>query len=211
MNWKKKLLKNLRLYVVIDKAAIKNNPASIVAAKIKTVPCVIQLRDKGSNKKDILKEALKLKKILSKTKTIFIINDYLDIAKIACCDGIHLGQDDASIEVARKVLGKNKIIGISCHNIKQAKEAQTKGADYIGIGPIFATPTKPEYKAIGLGILEKIKKEIKIPAFAIGGINKSNIKQIIGKGISRAAMVRQICRAQDIKKSALYFNRLLNN
>ncbi len=211
MNWKKKLLKNLRLYVIIDKAAIKNNPASIIATKIKTVPCVIQLRDKSSNKKDILRETLKLKKILSKTKTIFIINDYLDIAKIACCDGIHLGQEDASIEVARKVLGKNKIIGISCHNIKQAKEAQRKGADYIGIGPIFATPTKPGYKAIGLGILEKIKKEIKIPAFAIGGINKSNIKQIIGKGISRAAMVREICRVKDIKKSALYFNRLLNN
>jgi thiamine-phosphate pyrophosphorylase len=153
---------------------------------------IIQYRDKESKKEDILKNAFLLQKSLLNTKCVFIINDYLDVAKIVNSDGIHLGQDDVSIEIARKVLGRDKIIGISCHNLKQAFAAQKRGADYIAIGPVFATSLKPEYKPIGLNLIKELKAKIKIPFFAVGGINQSNINEVRAFGAERVAVCRAI-------------------
>src|SRR3989338_8695577 len=160
MESRKKRLKKSRLYLILDKKTIARGSPAVVAGKIKNTGIdIIQLRDKSGDKAQILKESSLLQKSLLKTKTLFIINDYLDIAKIAHSDGVHLGQCDTSIEIARKILGKDKIIGVSCHNLKQALNAQKRGADYIGIGPIFKTPTKPEYKAIGLRVIKQLKNK----------------------------------------------------
>lgn len=207
MNWKRKLLKECRLYVIVDKKVCGRRPMSNIVSK--SGAGIIQLRDKLSKKESILKEAYKLRKLLTGSKTIFIINDYIDIAKIVDSDGIHLGQNDLPLDSARQLLGKNKIIGVSCHNLKQAIEAQKDGADYISIGPIFSTPTKPEYKAVGLDLLRKVKKAVHIPYFVIGGINENNINDIKSLGAKRVAVSRAICRAKDIQSTTKKLSQIL--
>lgn len=198
MRSKKKLLKKSRLYAVVDKKISGKRALSIVQ-KIKDLGIdIIQFRDKLSDKETILRDAGCLRKLLINTKNIFIINDYLDIAKLIDCDGVHLGEDDLPIEIARGLLGPDKIIGISCHNLKQALNAQSEGADYISIGPVFATSLKPEYKPLGLDLIKEISKKIKIPLFAIGGINENNINKVLSSGVKRVAICRAICKAKDI-------------
>ena len=211
MNLKKKLLKESRLYVIVDKKVSGARPIFNIVSKIKDLGAdIIQLRDKESKKESILKEAYRLRKLLTNTRTLFIINDCIDIAKLVDSDGIHLGQNDLPLETARQLLGKDKIIGISCHNLNQAIEAQRNGADYISIGPVFSTPTKPEYKAVGLDLIRKVKKAVHIPFFIIGGINENNINDILSLGIKRAAICRAICRAKDIPFAIKKFSNILN-
>ncbi|MDP2923580.1 MAG: thiamine phosphate synthase [Candidatus Omnitrophota bacterium] len=213
MKQKKKLLKKSRLYVVIDKGVLRNRDLSNAVIKTRdTGAQIIQLRDKEQKKELILQNAYLLHKLLSKDNVIYIINDHLDIAKIVDSDGIHLGQNDIPIEIARRVLGKDKIIGISCHSLKQAQIAQKKGADYIGIGPIFPTPTKPENrKTINLKIIKILKKKIKIPFFVIGGINKNNIKLVTSRGVKRIAIASAILESKDISQATSYFSKILNS
>ena len=131
MKLRKKLLEESRLYIIVDKEACGRRSLIDTALKLKGPYCVIaQLRDKRSDKRSILRDALRLRNLFLNTKTIFIINDYLDIAKIADADGIHLGQGDSSIETARKILGDDKIIGISCHSLKEALEASKNVAHF---------------------------------------------------------------------------------
>ncbi len=196
---KRKLLKKSRLYAILDKQIAVNRPILKIAKQI--VNCgvdIIQLRDKVSKKEEIIRESLGLRKLLLNSKALFIINDYLEIAKMVDSDGIHIGQEDLSIKLARKILGKDKIIGISCHSLKQAIKAQKEGADYISIGPVFPTPVKPEYKPVGLELINKIKARIKIPFFAIGHINQFNIDNVISMGARRVAVCRAIIEARDI-------------
>jgi len=174
---------------------------------------LIQLRDKVSDKADLLNYAFKLKKSLgSSSKALFIINDYLDLAIASQADGVHLGQGDLSLSKARKLLGKDKIIGVSCHSLAQALKAQKGGADYIGIGPIYSTATKPEYKAIGLEVLRKLKGKIKIPYYAIGGIDKTKIARIVEAGATRIAVCRAILKADNPDRAAnQLFTEIKNN
>lgn len=210
MNSRKKLLRKSRLYLILDKKTFADMPFPVLVNKTcRAGVNIIQFRDKESKKEEILRDALLLHKLLLGRKALFIINDYLDIAKIVDSDGVHLGQDDTSIELARRILGKDKIIGISCHNLKQALQAQKKGADYIGFGPIFSTPTKPEYGKIGLDSIGCLKKKIRIPIFAIGGINKDNLAGVISAGVRRAAICRGILKSVNIAQSAEYFSRAL--
>ena len=163
---------------------------------------LIQLRDKKSSKSDVLDFAIKLSKHLARSKALFIVNDYVDVALASKADGVHLGQEDLPISEARKILGKDKLIGISCHNLRQALEAQKNGADYIGIGPVYATATKPEYQPIGLKVLRQLKNKIKIPYFAIGDIREANIKNIVSAGATRVAVCRAILKSKNIQQTA---------
>lgn len=203
MKSKKKLLKESRLYVIIDKGTLKKRKSIFGAvSKIKNLGVdIVQLRNKESNKETILRDAYALHKLLLNTKTIFIVNDYIDVAKIVDCDGIHLGQDDTPVEIARQILGDDKIIGVSCHNIKEALKAQTKGADYISIGPVFKTALKPKSNTLGLNTIREIIKKIRMPLFVIGGIDEDNISKVLSTGAKRVAVCRAVCRAKDIKLS----------
>ena len=213
MNPKKKLLKKSRLYVIIDKGVLRNKDLSnAVIKKRDSGAQIIQFRDKEQKKELILETAFLLHKLLLKDNVIYIINDHLDIAKIVDSDGIHLGQNDIPIEIARRVLGKDKIIGISCHNLKQAQIAQKGGADYIGIGPVFPTATKPENrKTISPNIIKILKKKIKIPFFFIGGIKKNNINFITSQGVRRIAISSAILKSKNISQATKYFSRILNS
>ncbi|MFA5118227.1 MAG: thiamine phosphate synthase [Candidatus Omnitrophota bacterium] len=208
MNSRKKLLLTARAYAVIDKEVLGN------ASLIKRLGCIksskvdiVQLRDKVSSKKEVYRDALICHKFFSKSKKLFIINDYVDIAALIDCDGIHLGQDDLPLKAVRKLLGRSKIIGISCHSLKQALEAQREGADYISIGPVYATPTKPEYKPVGLSLLAECAERIKLPFFAIGGVTPKTIDDCIAHGAARVAVCRAAFNKNDTLKIVTSLNK----
>jgi len=211
MKQRKALLKKSQVYLILNRENNAEYIDRLYPRLLNSGIDIIQLRDKKGEKKDLLKLAKKISAFFLKSKTLFIVNDYPDIAIESGADGLHLGQDDLSFVEARKILGKNKIIGLSCHSIEQAREAQELGADYIGIGPIYATVTKPEYKPIGLEALCRLKGQIKIPYFAIGDIHHGNIKGVILSGSRRAAFCRAILNSPDPAKSALQLKEILKN
>ncbi len=152
---------------------------------------IVQYREKNGSRKKVLESAKVIRDICSDYATIFIVNDYVDIALLANADGVHLGQDDIHIHEARKITPEDFIIGVSTHSLEQAKKAEADGADYIGIGPVFATPTKEDYSPIGVDTVKSVLGAISVPAAAIGGINLDNIEQLKSAGVVNVAMVRQ--------------------
>ncbi|MDD5108971.1 MAG: thiamine phosphate synthase [Candidatus Omnitrophica bacterium] len=211
MKSRKHLLKKSQLYLILDKPTLgRRSLENIYSAAWAGKIGLIQLRDKQGIKSDVLDLAIKLSRCLSRSKTLFIVNDYIDIAVASGADGLHLGQDDLPVKEARKILGQDKIIGISCHNLAQALKAQREGANYIGIGPVYSTATKPEYKPIGLRVLQQLKDKIKIPYFAIGDIHLGNIGEVIAAGARRIAVCRAILKANNPKMAADEFYKKLN-
>lgn len=208
---KKKLLKKSKLYVILDRDLWDDRKLSGVFKKIKDQKIdIIQLRDKASPKIKVLKLALRLKQLLNKKNIIFIINDYPDIAKIVNAEGLHIGQADLDIKEARNIVGYNRIIGVSCHNLKDLIAAYKMGADYLAIGPIFPTSLKPVEKPLGLDILNKINKmSLPVPVFAVGGINENNLNLVLRTGIKRIAVSSAICKAKDILKALKKINSKL--
>jgi thiamine-phosphate diphosphorylase len=170
---------------------------------------ILQYRDKSASRKEMMEIAFKLRDITARTNTLFIINDYIDIALLVGADGVHLGQDDIPIHDARKMTPPGFIIGISTHSLEQAVTAEKNGADYIGSGPVFATPTKKDYIPIGLNTLEQVIATVKIPVIAIGGLNLENLHETIRVNARNFAMVRAY--QQDTEKVVQKVNRLLKN
>ncbi|HAR62242.1 MAG: thiamine phosphate synthase [Candidatus Margulisiibacteriota bacterium] len=175
----------MKLYVI-------SSDADVLLKACQEGVSIIQLRDKISNTQEIITKARKIKDGLSlvSQKVIFIINDRPDIAKIIDADGVHIGQEDMSVQEAREIVGPTKIVGKSTHSIDQAKAAQAEGADYIGVGPLWATPTKAGRAAVGLEFLEAVVQSITIPFVAIGGINNENIASVLNAGARNVAIVR---------------------
>ena len=198
------------LFLITDRTTSSLNLTEItqraVSAGIKT----IQLREKNMTKKELYKEALSVRKFTLKHRAAFIINDYVDIALAVNADGVHLGQEDMPIREARKLLGENKIIGISTHSLKQAVDAQRAGADYIAFGPIFKTTTKDAGSPKGIESLIEIKKHIKIPVVAIGGITAGNASLVFETGADAAAAVSGILTG-DIKTNTRKFLSIVRN
>ncbi len=151
---------------------------------------VVQYRDKTSTKQEVLKIADEIRKITKEYNSLFIVNDFIDIARMSGADGIHLGQVDVPILRAREITPDNFIIGISTHSLEQAIDAEKAGADYIGIGPVFSTPTKEKYNPIGLSCVREVLRSVGIPVVAIGGIDIETIKELVEIGVQNVAMVR---------------------
>lgn len=151
---------------------------------------ILQYRDKTSGRNELLKTARRIREITSEHNTLFIVNDFVDIALLVKADGVHLGQDDIPIPEARKLVPRGFIIGCSTHSLEQAVAAEKSGADYIGSGPVFATPTKESYPPIGIDCVEQVIKKVIIPVVAIGGLNLDNIDELRKVGIKNFAMVR---------------------
>jgi len=176
----------------------------VVRAAISSGVRIIQLRDKTASKPNLLKWAMKIIKLTKKSGITLIINDYPEIAKKVNADGVHLGQEDIkrfSIHKLRKELGEDKIIGVSVISIKQAIKAQKQGADYIAVGPIFPTQNKPEAKALGLKLLEKIVNKAAVPVIAIGGINEDNLGKVLKTGCRRVAVISAVLNKKDMGKA----------
>lgn len=192
-----------RLYVIIDRAAAGRRPlAEIADAAIRGGADVLQLRDKTASAKTLLAEATTLLRLTRAAGIPLIINDHPDIAHAAGADGVHLGQDDAPVAAARRLLGPECLIGKSTHSLEQARAAEAEGPDYIGVGPIFSTPTKPDYDQVGLRLIGQVAEAVAMPAVCIGGINEDNIEQVLEAGAQRAAVVRAVCAAADPEAAA---------
>ncbi len=202
MKNKKSFLKKVRLYVIVDKEiCLHKNIENVVLEIIKGGAQMIQYRDKKSSDKEFLKDVLRIKKITSSKKIPLIINDRVDIAKCVDAEGVHLGQDDLPLEAARKILRKDKIIGVTIRNLKQAKLAEKNRADYLGLGPVFHTTSKKIEKTIGVITVKKAQEKVKIPVFPIGGINSKNVEKLTDVGCKRACVLSAILCAQDPKKA----------
>lgn len=195
---------NRSLYLITDRAIAALTLTEIAREAITAGIRVIQLREKNISKKKLFREASSLIKLFSKYRVLFIINDYVDIALALSACGVHLGQDDMPLREARKIMGRWKIIGISTHTLKQALEAQEGGASYIAFGPIFHTTTKDAGEPKGIDALKEIKKHIKIPVVAIGGITAENAYQVLEAGADAIAVASGILSG-DIKTNTERF------
>jgi len=197
------------LYVIVDpEFSSGRSPETIAKEAIKGGAKIIQLRDKKASKTGFLCEAKKIAGICRRRAVTFIVNDHVDIAKAVDADGVHLGQDDVPISVARKILGEDKIIGVSASTLREAESGERAGADYIGFGPVFRTDIKAK-KPAGLSLLKKAAKAAKVPIVAIGGIDLSNIYNVRKTGVKRAAVIRAAGEAKDIRSMVRRLKRCL--
>ena len=194
---KKGLLRGSNLQVILDNDTIGDRLILKTARLAASAGAdMIQLRAKGSSISDMIKLASAVKKIAARYKKTFIINDRLEVALAVGADGIHLGKGDVSVRIARRLLGRSKLIGVSVKSIKDAQNAMIEGADYLGAGAVFKTPIKRIYKPKGFSLIGRLKK-IGLPFFAIGGIDCGNIGRLAGRGFKNVAVIRAVCKAQD--------------
>jgi len=207
------MVKEIGYYFITDanlsKAGNINDVKNAVSAGVR----VVQYRNKSGSTKELYEEALVLKKIC-KNKAIFLINDRVDIAVAVNSDGVHLGQDDMPYRVARKILGRKKIVGLTVHTLKEAKKAEEFGVNYLGVSPIFSTDTKKDAgKPAGISLIKKIKSRIsgKIPVVAIGGINLSNAGEVISAGADGLCAISAVVTKNHIKKEIEKFQKLFKN
>lgn len=204
----------LTLYAVTDsKYSLENESlfSEQIEHALRGGATCLQLREKNLNEGVFLERAKKLKNICKKFGVPLIINDNVNIAKVVDADGVHIGQEDIPISDAIKILGKNKIIGVSVFNVKEALLAEKMEATYLGVGSIFKTNSKPDAKTVPLSILREICRSVKIPVVAIGGINGSNISKLSGSGVSGVAIISAIFSAKDIEKTTKKFKMLATN
>ena len=187
----------------------KNGPdgyEAMVRAACEGGADVLQFRDKLITGRERYSAAARLLKICRQFGVLFIVNDALEVALSIAADGVHLGQDDLPVAEAKKLMHpmgiKNFLVGCSTHSLEQALEAKRQNADYIGIGPVFATPTKPTYNPVGLELVRTVTSQIDLPHVAIGGIDEFNVGQVLAAGAQRVAVVRAVCGADDIVSAA---------
>ena len=195
-------LKNCKIYLVTDeKACLEKDFYTCIEEAIKGGVKIVQLREKNISTKDFYEKALKVKEICKNYGALFIINDRLDIAQVVGADGVHLGQSDMPIEKAREILKDKFLIGATARNVEEAKRAELSGADYIGSGAIFGTNTKDNAKKLEMEELKKIVASVKIPVFAIGGINIDNVSSLKNIGLQGICAVSGILSEKDCKKA----------
>ena len=196
------------LYFITDK---RENLLEIVEKILLGGVKIIQHRFKEGNDKDHIKEAIKIKRLCEKYNSLFIVNDRVDIAMASNADGIHLGQEDMDITTARKLIGCSKIIGITASNSTDINNALNNGCDYIGVGPVFKTKIKKNKGPLGIERLKSLTKDLDIPWFAIGGINKTNISSLKNHGISKVALVSGLLNSEDPKEDATIILKKLSH
>ncbi len=186
-------MKDFRLYVITGENYHPGRPLrEVMEAALKGGADFLQLRDKHASKKELLEKAKMLRELTAAYGVPFVVNDHPDVALAVDADGVHLGQDDLPLAEARSLLGPDRIIGISTHSIEQAREAQRMGADYIGVGPVFPTGTKPGRAAVTTAYVAQAAAEIRIPFVAIGGIAPENAGEVLEAGAKRLCAVSAV-------------------
>jgi thiamine-phosphate pyrophosphorylase len=204
-------LTHCRLYGIVDLNYVETEDAQrVTEAMIEGGVDLIQLRGKQKSLGELTDLAAELHQITSRSSIPLIINDHAEIAYHVPVEGVHIGQDDDYIGTAREKAGRHVIVGKSTHSLEQAAAAQGEGADYIGFGPVFATPTKPDYKPIGLTEIKRVHADVSLPIFCIGGIKIDNLDQVIAAGARRVVIVSGLLQAEDITKYARNAKSLLN-
>ncbi len=190
------------LYVITDENLIKKDIGKAVEKAIKGGATIIQYRAKNKTTKQMYKEASEIKKVCDKYSVPLIINDRVDIALAVDADGVHVGQDDMDVEVVRRLIGFNKVLGLSTKNIKQVRQANKLPVDYIGFGSVFPTKTKKDAKEAGLENLRKAVEISLVPVVAIGGISEENVEKVLNAGCKNVAVVSAVFKDKNIEENA---------
>jgi thiamine-phosphate pyrophosphorylase len=208
----KQALNECRLYGIIDLGYVTAGEAErVTKAMIQGGVDLIQLRGKQQSIGELTELAANIHEITSHAAVPLIVNDHAEIARQVAVEGVHVGQDDASIATVRGTVERRLLVGKSTHSFEQASAAAREGADYIGFGPIFATPTKPAYPPVGLADIKRVHKEVAIPIFCIGGIKLDNLEQVITAGARRVVIVSGLLQAGDIANYARACKKLLTS
>ena len=195
-------LAGAKLYVLIDGCSSQREFEKLARSLIESGVHIIQLRDKRFDDRQLLARGRQLAMLCSGGPTLFIMNDRADLAALSGADGVHLGQEELSVKDARSIVGPHALVGVSTHSIKQARAAVIDGADYIGVGPTFASGTKQFAEFPGVELLRAVSAEIRLPAFAIGGIDATNIGRVLEAGFTRVAVSGAITKAEDAGRAA---------
>lgn len=194
--------KSMRLYAITDRSWLGNQSlVGQVTEAIEAGVTFLQLREKHTTFEEFVDLAKEMKEVTMKYQIPLIINDDIEVALECDADGVHVGQEDMVVSEARKRLGEDKIIGVSCQTVEQAIEAEKNGADYLGVGAVFCTSTKLDATNVSFDTLQAICKAVSIPVVAIGGIQKANMKELEGSGIAGVAVVSAIFAKKDITKA----------
>lgn len=199
----------MRLYAITDRswAGRQSFHEQIETALRHGVTC-LQFREKDLSPEDMLREAISIRELCKSYNVPFIVNDDARIAAACGADGVHIGQEDMSIEEARCIVGNNMIVGVTAHNVREAVDAQERGADYLGLGAVFATSTKSGTTPLSLDCLREICRKTSIPKVAIAGISAANILRLAGTGIDGVAVVSAIFASGDIATATATLRRL---
>ncbi len=194
-------------YFITDSGLSRAGNISDVKQAIACGVEVVQYRNKNGETREMYEEALMLKEICR--NAVFLINDRIDIALAVDADGVHLGQSDMPYAVARKMLGPEKIIGITVHNLAEALEAQALGADYLGVSPIYQTATKSDAgKPAGIALIEEIRCQVEIPLIAIGGINLANAPEVVKAGADGLCAISAVVAKDNVSEAIKKFQEL---
>lgn len=206
------LVFDLSLYLVTDRTLSLDRPLkSVIEAAVRGGVSMVQLREKDASTKEFYELAMKMKACLKPYNVPLIINDRLDIALACDAEGLHIGQSDMPYEVARRLMGKNKIIGLSVESVQDAKDANNLDVDYIGISPVFDTQTKTDTsKPLGLDGIKEISRICKHPSVGIGGIGMNNAADVISTGADGVSVVSAIMSAQDPMESARQLRNIVD-
>ncbi len=201
----------MRLYAVTDRSWLNGQTLyEQVEQALKGGVTLVQLREKGLEAEQFLQEARQIQQLCRRFGVPLIINDSIEVALAVDADGVHLGQDDANAAQARQLLGKDKIIGVSAHNVQEALQAVQDGADYLGSGAVFGSGTKTNVSTLPMQTLREICSAVPIPVVAIGGITEQNLQQLSGTGIAGAAVVSAIFAQENIEEAAIRLRGLLS-
>ncbi|BAU14426.1 thiamine-phosphate pyrophosphorylase [Leptolyngbya sp. NIES-3755] len=204
---RRQLLESARLYLVTSPS---ENLFTTVESALQGGLTLVQYRDKESDDLIRLRNAEKLRRLCHEYDALFIVNDRVDLALAVDADGVHLGQDDLPLEWARRMLGEHKIIGRSTHSAEQLESAIAEGADYVGVGPVYETPTKAGRPAAGLDYVRHAAANCSIPWYAIGGIDTQNIHEVLDAGAERVSVVRAIMQSDQPTYATQFFVAQLN-
>ncbi len=207
----KEKLQTIDYYLVTDSRLSKYGSLHDVSEAVRAGCSIVQYREKGRDTRTMVEEASAMQK-LCRDRAIFIVNDRIDVALAIDADGVHIGQDDMPFAIVRRLLGFDKIIGLTVHDVEEAEEAESLGADYIGLSPIFSTGTKQDSGApCGIPMIKAVRERVRLPIVAIGGINRENIAGVISAGADSAAAISAVVCAEDVYRETMAFRDIIRN
>ena len=194
------------LYVILDRAvAAGRDIGELLDAVIAGGPRMVQLREKTWPSGQLLPLAERLRARCRQAGVTFVMNDRVDLAVVLEADGVHLGQDDLPPRLARPLLRPGMILGVSTHSVEQARRAQTDGADYVAVGAMFPTQTKPDFELVGPALVRAVRPEVRVPLVGIGGITPQNAGEVIRAGADGVAVISAVCAAPDPAAASAHF------
>jgi thiamine-phosphate diphosphorylase len=194
------------LYVILDRTAARGRDLTEILESTIAGGCrMVQLREKEWPSGRLLPLAERLRARCREAHVTFVVNDRLDLALALAADGVHLGQEDLPPRVARPILRPGMLLGVSTHSVEQARTAQAAGADYVAVGAMFPTATKPDFELVGPDLVRKLRAEIRVPLIGIGGLTPDNVGDVIRAGAAGVAVISAVCAADDPERATRRF------